>query len=152
MSGRVIEENILTLSSIVAISILSAAVIAGIVSYNSSFSIKVRDSCLLFLTDVDVVSHSISDNQVEVMLINSGTQSIKLTEIDKAVILFGKVDKVLQIDNWNYSLIDRDLDKQWDPGEILEIKIFNFNDSERGFYTFKLILQGTEVEYSFRVR
>ena len=152
MSGMVIEENILTLSSIVAISILSAAVIAGIVNYDSSLSMKVRDSCLLLLTDIDVISHSIDDNQVKIMLINSGTQVIKLTELDKAIILFGKVGKVLQIDNWNYSLIDRDLDKQWDPGEILEIKILDFNDSERGFYTFKLILQSTEVKYSFRVR
>ena len=156
MASITIEEAIIVVSTIIATSILAAAIFSSLSRIEASYKSVVAATEEKMGTDIKIVfATSTSSTTVKVWVKNVGTSRIAPSMIVSSDLFFGKVDNAARLNyssDWSYSIVNDDGDGVWEPGETLEITITLSSALSQGDYYVRFVLyNGKDAEYMFSV-
>ncbi len=156
MASITIEETIIVVSTIIATSILAAAVFSGLSRIEASYKSIVTVTEEKVKTDIKIIfAVNTSPSTVKVWIKNVGTSRISSQMIASSDLFFGRVGNFERLSynaNWTYSIVNDDNDGVWESGETIEITIsLSYTLSEGDYYILFVLSNGKDAEYTFSV-
>jgi len=159
MPSRAIEESIITISSIIAITVLAAAIFSGLSKMKSSYIAAVTVNSELIKTDITVIfATNSSSTVVKVWVKNTGSSRIPLDAVKLSDLFFGSAGNISRIEYgttppcWSYEILNGNSNNYWENGETLEITIRLTEVLTEGDYQVIFVLyNGAKSEYWFSI-
>ncbi len=155
MSSITIEEAIITIASIIAVTVLTSVVLSNFARLQANYITSINTGNEIISTKIKIIFvTNTSDTIIKIWVKNIGSNKINQKMLNKIDIFLGKVGNYSRINSSQYSItiVNNDNDTYWELGETIEITV-NYNQTlTSGDYYVKIILyNGVKDEAFFSI-
>jgi len=155
MASITIEEAIITIASVVAVTVLASTVLSNFARLQANYISTINTGNEIMCTRIKIVyATNVTDKKVKVWVKNIGDTRIKEDLLDRTDIFFGKIGNFTRLNHSQciFTILNGDSDPYWEKGETIEITINLNNSLTSGDYYIRIILyNGVKDEFYFSI-